>query len=291
MANIDSPRYPIFTWGKLIFPSNYYMNVTRGASTRRVAFSDTYLVDGVFQIESFLQLPTAMAQALSQVLGAVSNAQTPDGVFSSGVTVTATWSEKSEKNFPVLFLTFSPSVNTEIYVEVGDLDIVYANNIGLDNIGFTVTTSVLPRSTTFDYTPANMWAPNSFNTQETRMYTQDLNVTTSAFTPSVFVVNKWGTERVGLRLFMPAQNAEFIFEYRRTDPNFSQYTEITWPNNLLQQLIQAGRDGEVITIHWNGSESEQFTIQDPERILNFNSNIADVASERRFDVTLMMVKV
>lgn len=287
MASINSPRYPIFVFDELVFPSDFVMNVTIGIVTKRVRFSDIYFTSGAYRIDPFLRLRSALSQALTQVLGSTSNAQTPDGVFGLDYTVTATFTEPSEKNFPVVALQLGLVVIEDVVV---DMDIEYAKIMGLASGTITFPLDATPEPIAFDYTPAGLWAPNSYNCQESRTYTRDLTVTSSAFSPSVYTVNLWGEERTGVRVYLPAQNAEFVFLYRRVDSNFSQYTETSWPNNLLQDLIEAARENKIITVYWDSAISEEFSIQDPERILNFNSNITDVSSERRYDVTLLMVK-
>ncbi len=295
MPQINSPRFPVFTWDQITLSPDFVItvNVSTIGSKRVFLNPSLTLPSGEYGVDSYgitsSSLAAALGEALTLLFRSTPNAgRCPDGVFSLFTTQswTATYTDGAgAKNFPVVSLAYPLSIALGVTITI-DFD-GQANRFGF------ATNPVLTSLVTTalgTYCPENMWAPNSYNASDLRTYMADVYSSVSTFTPSTWTTTRWSPQREKTIIKLPAVNAEFLFLYRRTDPDFSQYTQTTWPNNLLEYMLEAARDGATFKVWWTASVSENWAIQDPEQ-MNSEGLLTDISSSRMFDVALMMVRV
>lgn len=293
MPQIQSPEFPLFTWGPILLSPDFVITVNVSTIGSKRVFLDPALTTATGQYAlapygSGGSVAEAIAEALTLLFRSTPSAgRCPDGVFS--LFTTESWSGvydgNGPKNFPCVSLQYPLTIALGVTITI-DFD-------GQENrLGFATSPVLTSLVTTAlgDYCPAQIWAPNSYNASDLREYKADTYVAASTFSTPVWTTTTWSPELEMTVIMLPAVNAEFIFEYRRADPDFSQYTTTTNPNNLLQYMLRAAREGVTFTVWWRDDYSEDWAIQDPEGMTTM-AVIKDVASNRMFDVSIKMVRV
>lgn len=295
MPQINSPRFPLFAWGPIVLSPDFVItvNVSTIGSKRVFLNPSLSLPSGEYGVDPYgvtsSSLAAALGEALTLLFRSTPNAgRCPDGVFSLFTTQfwDATYADGAgAKNFPVVSLEYPLTIALGVTITI-DFD-GQENNFGFAT---SPVLSSLVTTALGTYCPTQMWAPNSYNASDLRDYFSDVYSTVSTFTPSAWTTTRWSPKREKTTIKLPAVNAEFIFVYRRADPDFSQYTTVTNPNNLLEFMLDAAMDGKNFEVWWSSSYSETWAIQDPEQMV-MSATLEDIASSRMYDVSLMMMRI
>lgn len=276
---IDFQDYPIYSYP--ISVDTFSFNVKVGGNTYAQTFpAGNYYGyvsnDGTKLIDDTLYR-SLHAELITQV---INNIQDPVKHNIAGAVITGTY-YIDPGVAPKIVAEFERQGWTAI-TELTFPDADTAKQFGFSTATYSLFPSIIIDTATTDINFAGYWYNKDLSVREQRFKTKDITSTESIYGTTMTSL-EWSNSKQEFIVQHPVIWAAMIFEYRRSDPSFSDpyQLNVADPNNLLEEMFDNIPNKDVLW-YLTDTRADLIRIWDPKFFKDVNNALEDLASGRLF---------